>query len=77
MKQPRNARCACGSGKKYKRCCMPVEHERGQLVKLARRVQMLKDLETAARIRANGGRPVLSCPVMNALALAAHGSRVL
>jgi uncharacterized protein YchJ len=28
MSQPLNERCACGSGRKYKKCCRLANHER-------------------------------------------------
>jgi len=39
VKISRNAPCICGSGKKYKKCCLPKEEENPGLVKLINRVK--------------------------------------
>jgi hypothetical protein len=51
MKQGRNAKCVCGSGIKYKNCCLPAERERAWLAELERREQMKQRAEEARRKR--------------------------
>lgn len=85
MKQERNAKCSCGSGKKYKKCCLLVERENARLAKIERREQMRQQAEEARRkrerhldyLRANPEAPDMRDmdPVMMALALAMQTRR--
>lgn len=54
MKQERNAKCACGSGQKYKKCCLLTERENARLAeiewkaRMARRAEERREAERAA-----------------------------
>lgn len=81
MKQERNAKCACGSGIKYKKCCLLQERENARLAEIEWRERMKQRAEDARRkreqhldyLRANPGAPDMRGmdPVMAALAMAA------
>ena len=85
MKQERNAQCACGSGKKYKKCCLLAERENARLAEIEWRERMKQRAEDARRkreqhleyLRANPGTPDMRGmdPVMMALALAMQTRR--
>jgi hypothetical protein len=87
MSQERNAKCACGSGLKYKKCCLLVERENARLAMLEWKENMRKRAE-ARRVerermndylRANPGaldRRRIN-PWLTAVTLAAIGSRNL
>ena len=85
MKQERNAKCACGSGIKYKKCCLLVERENARLAEIEWRVRMKQRAEEARRkreqhldyLRANPGTSDMRGmdPVMMTLALAMQTRR--
>lgn len=85
MKQERNAKCACGSGIKYKKCCLLVERENARLAEIERRERMKQRAEEARRkreqhldyLKANPGTADMRGidPVMMALALAIQTRR--
>jgi hypothetical protein len=85
MKQERNAKCACGSGVKYKKCCLLVERENARRAEIERRERMKQRAEEARRkreqhldyLRANPETPNMRGmdPVMMALALAMQTRR--
>lgn len=83
MKQERNAKCLCGSGLKYKKCCLLVEREKSQnaIIEWKERIkeraaQIQRNREIALdEMKANAKMPSTRGvdPVIMALALAAHG----
>lgn len=85
MKQERNGKCACGSGMKYKKCCLLVQRENARLAEIERREWMKQRAEEARRkreqhldsLRANPGASDMRGmdPVMMALALAMQTRR--
>ena len=85
MKQERNAKCACGSGVKYKKCCLPVELEKARLDKLEKRRLWLERAELRRLAREQlfdrmkglhpSARGSFMDPVMMTLATAIHGPR--
>lgn len=85
MKQGRNEKCACGSGIKYKKCCLLVERESARRAEMEWREQMKQRAEEIRRkkelhldyLRANRGTPDLHGmdPVTLALAMAMRTHR--
>lgn len=85
MKQERNTECACGSGIKFKKCCLPVERKNARLAEIERRGRMKQRAEEARRkreqyfdyLKANPGTPDMYGidPVVTALALAMQTRR--
>ena len=45
MKQERNAKCACGSGIKYKKCCLITEREKARQAEIEWREGMQRRAE--------------------------------
>ena len=45
MKQERNAKCACGSGRKYKKCCLLTERENARLAEIEWRARIAQRAE--------------------------------
>ena len=45
MKQERNAKCACGSGQKYKKCCLLTERENARLAEIEWKARMAQRAE--------------------------------
>ena len=86
MKQERNAKCACGSGVKYKKCCLLVENENVRMAQIEVCERMQQRAEEARRKRAEHldylrANPRSSDmrgmdPVMVALMMAMHPRRL-
>lgn len=82
MKQERNAKCACGSGIKYKKCCLLVERENARLAEIEWRARMAQRAEERRRkleleldyLKAVPPNATLRgmCPVIMSLAI--HGT---
>ena len=51
MKQERNAKCACGSGMKYEKCCLFAERENARQAEIEWRERMRQRAEEARRKR--------------------------
>lgn len=85
MKQERNAKCACGSGLKYKKCCLLTEREDARLAEIEWKARMAQRAEEKRikrelhldYLRANPGTPDMRGmdPVMMTLALAMQTRR--
>jgi hypothetical protein len=56
MNQQRNARCACGSGLKYKKCCLPRERTHEHETRLALRAEAKRRVEESERVREENAR---------------------
>lgn len=63
MKQNRNDKCACGSGIKYKKCCLIIEQEK-QRQAIEKRRNMTLHIKEAAK-----KSPIVNDPLMMALAM--------
>jgi hypothetical protein len=50
MKQNRNDKCACGSGIKYKKCCLIIEQEKQRQAIEKRRNMTLRIKEAAKKV---------------------------
>ena len=70
-KQPPNERCACGSGRKYKKCCNLVDHERERQQRLADDLERKRRWETAQANVPKGMRRSLNPATAALLAMAA------
>lgn len=85
MKQKRNTECACGSGVKYKKCCLPGEREQAQRDAIEKKRIWLEKAELRSLAREHvvdrmrglhpGARGSLMDPVTITLAEAIHGEQ--
>jgi hypothetical protein len=83
MKQERNAKCSCGSGNKYKKCCLPVELEKARSDKIEQRRLWLERAELRRQAREHlvdnmkglhpTARGSVEDPVLLTLMTAMHG----
>lgn len=82
MKQPRNQLCTCGSGKKFKRCCLVVsvkgpafyaELEAKRLERVAKREKERQQETAGAPRRRRGYHPVYAA--IAAIAMSTHSGR--